>query len=101
LDGHRATASAIQVKEECLIVPPAERSAVHAQRFVRTVLAGSDVDKDVANLAVLMTKALIINGILHADSAMAVTVKVGAEAIRIEVADERLTRSWGCATISR
>ena len=91
---------------ESLIVPPAESSAARAQRFVRRVLAESDVDKEVANLAVLMTKALIINGILHTQSAMAVTIKVVAESIRVEVTDgsPQLAnggRSWGVASISR
>jgi hypothetical protein len=102
-----ATASAAApVVGESLIVPPAESSAARAQRFVRRVLAESDVDKEVANLAVLMTKALIINGILHARSAIAVTIKVAPESIRIEVADgspllANGARSWGVASISR
>jgi hypothetical protein len=93
--------------EDRLIVPPAESSAARAQRFVRNVLADTDVDRDVANLAVLMTKALIINGILHARSAIAVTIQVVPESIRIEVTDGSLQRlnggaqSWGMATIAR
>jgi hypothetical protein len=70
------------------------------------VLAESDVDKEVANLGVLMTKALIINGILHTESAIAVTIKVAPESIRIEVADGSSllangARMWGVASISR
>jgi hypothetical protein len=92
--------------ERSLIVPPQDSSAVRAQRFVRNVLAESGVDKEVANLAVLMTKALIINGILHAQSALAVTIKVVPESILIDVADRDMllrsgARSWGVATISR
>jgi hypothetical protein len=108
--------------EESLVVPPEASIAAPAQRFVRTVLANSDVGKDVAGLAVLLTKALINNGILHARSDIAVTVKVLPACIRIEVADENprhlspavvsqdplsgrdlrgVVRSWGIATISR
>lgn len=93
--------------EEALILPPQDSSAVRAQRFVRRVLAGCDVDKDLVDVAVLMTKALVINGILHARSALAVTVNVAPAAIRIEVVDrDRPVRpgaahSWGMATIGR
>ena len=93
--------------EDALILPPAEASAARAQRFVRNVLAASDVDKNVANQAVLMTKALIINGILHARSAIAVTIQLTPESIRIEVLDGRPqlvngdAQSWGMATIAR
>jgi len=101
--------------EESLILPPTESSAVRAQRFVRSVLADSDVDRDVADAAVILTKALIINGLLHARSPMAVSIEVLPESIRIEVADEGhsrrrdpdvlilqdVARSWGVATISR
>jgi hypothetical protein len=86
--------------EESLIVPPAESSAIRAQRFVRRVLADSDVDRNTVDVAVLLTKALIINGILNARSALAVTVKVEPELIRVEVID-RSPRSWGIASISR
>jgi hypothetical protein len=53
-----------------------------------------------------MTKALIINGILHARSAIAVTIKVAPESIQIEVADgspllANGAQSWGVASISR
>jgi hypothetical protein len=96
----------VQTVEQCLIVPPEESSAMPAQRFVRSVLVASDVDRDVINLSVLMTKALIINGILRARSGIAVRVKVAPESIRIEVADEGSTlpwagRSWGTATMAR
>jgi len=89
-----------------LIVPPQDSSAVRAQRFVRGVLAEEGVDRDVADLTVLTTKALVINGILHARSALAVTIKVDAESIRIEVADRDQMHqdpalSWGAATIAR
>jgi hypothetical protein len=53
-----------------------------------------------------MTKALVINGILHARSALAVTLKVGPESIRIDVTDRDRqmlpggAQSWGTATIS-
>lgn len=93
--------------ERSLIVPPQDSSAVRAQRFVRGVLAESAVERDVVDLAVLMTKALVINGILHARSALAVVVTVAPESIRIDVADRdghRVNdpaRSWGMATISR
>jgi hypothetical protein len=96
--------------EESLIVPPQESSAVRAQRFVRRVLIDSDVESEAVDLAVLMTKALIINGLLHTRSAIAVSIKVLPESIRIEVADAKgpelhvvqdTTRSWGMATISR
>jgi hypothetical protein len=96
--------------EESLIVPPQESIAVRAQRFVRRVLIDSDVEREAVDLAVLMTKALIINGLLHTRSAMAVSIKVVPESIRIEVADadggelqvlRNATRSWGMATISR
>ena len=93
--------------EESLIVPPQDSSAVRAQRFVRGVLAESDVERDVADLAVLMTKALAINGILHAQTALAVTIKVMPESIHIEVTDRdghklpSASHSWGTATISR
>ena len=95
------------VTEHRLIVPAAESSAARAQRFVRNVLADTDVNKDVARLAVLMTKALIINGILHARSPIAVTIQVVPESIRVEVTDGSLQRvngaaeSWGMATIAR
>ena len=88
------------VAEESLIVPPEESSAIRAQRFVRRVLADSDVDRDAVDVAVLLTKALIINGILRAQSALAVTVKVLPEMINVEVVD-RSPRSWGIASISR
>ena len=103
-----ATVSAgIPVVEESLIVPPQDSSAVRAQRFVRGVLAESGVDRDVVDLAVLMTKALVINGILHAESTLVVTVKVAPDSIRIEVADRDIkmlqgaAQSWGISTISR
>ena len=103
--------------ERLLILPPEDSSAVRAQRFVRKVLAESDVENDAVNLAVLLTKALVINGLLHARSAIAVTVVVVPESIRIEVADAAVSlsplngqdlrllqgaaRSWGMGTISR
>ena len=95
-----STIAAALVAEESLIVPPEESSAIRAQRFVRGVLAASDVDRDAVDVAVLLTKALIINGILHAQSALAVTVKVEPELISVEVLD-RSPRSWGIASISR
>ena len=93
--------------EEALILPPQDTSAVRAQRFVRRVLAGSDVERDLVDVAVLMAKALVINGILHARSALALTVRVAPEAIRIEVTDRDrqmlpgANQSWGKATIAR
>jgi hypothetical protein len=103
-----ATVSAgVPAAEEALILPPQDSSAVRAQRFVRRVLVGSDVDRDLVDVVVLMTKALVINGILHARSALAVTIKVTPETIRIEVTDRDrqmvpgVARSWGVATISR
>ena len=96
--------------EETLILPPQESSAVRAQRFVRRMLVDSDVERDAVDLAVLLTKALIINGLLHTRSPIAVSINVGPESIRIEVADESggnlqmlqgAARSWGLATISR
>ena len=93
--------------EEVLIVPPQDTSAVRAQRFVRRVLTVSDVERDLIDVAVLMTKALVINGILHARSALAVTVSVAPESIRIEVTDRDrqllpgADQSWGKATIAR
>jgi anti-sigma regulatory factor (Ser/Thr protein kinase) len=103
-----ATVSAgVRAAEEALILPPQDTSAVRAQRFVRRVLAESDVERDLVDVAVLMTKALVINGILHARSAIAVTVKVAPESIRIEVTDRGrqmlpgAAQSWGMATISR
>ena len=87
------------VTEESLIVPPEESSAIRAQRFIRRVLADSAVDRDAVDVAVLLTKALMINGILHARSALAVTVKVAPDLVRIEVVD-RAPRSWGVASIS-
>ena len=97
----------IAATEEALILPPQDSSAVRAQRFVRRVLAGSGVDRDLLDVVVLTTKALVINGILHARSALAVTIKVGPDSIRIEVTDRDRqmlpgsARSWGVATISR
>lgn len=97
----------VAAAEEALILPPQDTSAVRAQRFVRRILAGSGVGKDLVDVAVLMTKALVINGILHARSALVVTVSVGPESIRIEVTDRDRQRlpgveaSWGVATISR
>ena len=103
-----ATVSAeVPVAEESLIVPPQDSSAVRAQRFVRGVLTESNVERDVVDLAVLMTKALAINGLLHTQSAIAVTVRVMLESILIEVTDRDSHRvpggshSWGMATISR
>lgn len=104
------TGIAALATEKFLIVPPQESSAVRAQRFVRRVLIDSDVENDAVDLAVLMTKPLIINGLLHTRSAIAVSIKVMPESIRIEVADEGrrnlqllhgTARSWGMATISR
>ena len=100
-------AAGVQAVEEALILPSQDSSAVRAQRFVRRVLVGSEVDRDLIDVAVLMTKALVINGILHARAALAVTVKVAAESIRLEVVDRdrhalpAAPRSWGVATISR
>lgn len=97
----------VPTAEEALILPPQDSSAVRAQRFIRRVLAGYDVERDLVDVAVLMTKALVINGILHARSALAITVKVGPDSIRIEVTDRDrqmipgVTRSWGTATISK
>lgn len=103
-----ATVSAgVPAAEEALILPPQDSSAVRAQRFVRRVLAGSGVDRDLVDVAVLMTKALVINGILHARSALVITIKVLPESIRIEVTDRDRqmlpggARSWGVATVSR
>lgn len=103
-----ATVSAgIPAAEEVLILPPQDSSAVRAQRFVRRVLTGSGVDRDVVDVAVLMTKALVINGILRARSALAVKLEVGPESLRIEVAERDrqmlpgVARSWGVATVSR
>ena len=92
--------------EEVLILPPQDSSAVRAQRFVRRVLAGAGVDGDLADVAVLTAKALVINGILHAHSALAVTIEVSPESIRIEVTDRDRqmlpgAASWGMTTISR
>jgi hypothetical protein len=61
--GHEIGVPALAV-EESLVVPPEASIAAPAQRFVRTVLANSDVGKDVAGHAVLLTKALINNAIL-------------------------------------
>jgi hypothetical protein len=99
-------AAAQQIADRSLIVPPQDSSAVRAQRFVRSVLAESDIERDVVDLAVLMTKALVINGILHARSALAVTIKLLPDSIRIEVADrdqllQGSAQSWGMATIAR
>jgi hypothetical protein len=99
--------AAVAAADEALILPPQDSSAVRAQRFVRRVLTGSGVDRDLVDVAVGMTKALVINGILHARSALAVTLKVGPESIRIDVTDRDRqmlpggARSWGTATISR
>ena len=97
----------VPTAEEALILPPQDSSAVRAQRFIRRVLAGADIERDLIDVAVLMTKALVINGILHARSALAITVKVGPESIRIDVTDRERqmlpggARSWGTATISK
>lgn len=103
-----ATVSAtIPAAEEALILPLQDSSAVRAQRFVRRVLAASGVGRDLVDVVVLTTKALVINGILNAQSALAVTIKVGPDSIRIEVTerDRQMlpggARSWGVATISR
>jgi hypothetical protein len=102
-----ATVPVGPVFEEALILPLQDSSAVRAQRFVRRVLAGSGVDGDLADVAVLTTKALVINGILHARSALAVKIEVDPESIRIEVTDRDrqmlpgAAQSWGEATISR
>jgi hypothetical protein len=92
--------------EESLTVAPEASSAVRAQRFVRNVLARSDVEKDVAGAAVLLAKALINNGVIRARSDVAITVEVSPEHIWIEVAEEDpmiegVGWSWGIATISR
>jgi hypothetical protein len=99
------TIAALMV-EEFLILPAQESSAVRAQRFVRRVLVESDVENEAVDLAVLLTKALIINGLLHSESEIVVSVKVRPDSIRVEVADDRHLlanggRSWGVASISR
>ena len=102
-----ATFSAEIAAEEALILPPQDSSAVRAQRFVRRVLAGAGVEGELVDVVVLMTKALVINGIVQARSALAVTIKVGPQSIRIEVTDRDrqmlpgAAASWGVATISR
>jgi hypothetical protein len=99
--------AAVVAAEEALILPPQDSSAVRAQRFVRRVLTAADVDRDLVDVAVITTKALVINGILHARSALAVTIEVDRESIRIDVTDRDRQmlpggpRSWGTATISR
>lgn len=95
------------VAVEALILPPQDSSAVRAQRFVRRVLAGAGVDGELVDVVVLTTKALVINGLLQARSAIAVTIKVSPESIRIEVTDRDrwmlpgTAPSWGVATLSR
>lgn len=101
-----SVSAAVVAAEEALILPPQDSSALRAQRFVRRVLTGSGVDRDLVDVAVITTKALVINGILHARSALAVTIKVGPESIRIDVTDRDRqmlpgAQSWGTATISR
>lgn len=97
----------VGVTEEALILPPQDSSAVRAQRFVRRVMAGAGVDGELVDVVVLTTKALVINGLLQARSALAVTITVSPESIRIEVTDRDRpmlpgkTPSWGMATISR
>jgi hypothetical protein len=84
-----------------LIVPPHPASVVPAQQFVRTVLANSDIDDDVADLAVSLTESLVNNGILHAQSHIVLTVKISPECIRIEVDDEHAQPSSGVVQLSR
>ncbi len=74
--------------ENFLNVPPEASSAGRARRFVRSVLEEAGVHEDLVDSAILLTSELITNGILHARSDIALTVKVLPECIRIEVVDE-------------
>lgn len=71
-----------------LRLPPEGPSSRAARRFVADVLAGADIDGDTLDAAVLLTSELTTNAVLHARSDLTVAVTVGAERIRIEVADD-------------
>ncbi|WP_052862806.1 SpoIIE family protein phosphatase [Streptomyces niger] len=72
--------------------PPRPESVAHARRFVRRVLAGIDceaVDSEVAENAALLVSELVTNAVLHAGTAIEVTVRILDHKVRTEVGDRR------------
>src|SRR5205085_7617117 len=70
-----------------LTLPPAPDSARHARRFVAEVLTDARGDKELVDLAALLTSELVTNGIVHAHTELRVVVDVTERFVRVEVAD--------------
>lgn len=76
------------VIDDNLVVPPDPVSPARARRFVRDALAARGLPRDMVDLAVLLASELTTNAVLHARSDIVVTVRLRAECLRVEVADE-------------
>jgi anti-sigma regulatory factor (Ser/Thr protein kinase) len=97
-----------------------------APRLARTAVrrALADLDADVVERAMLLTSELVTNGVLHAGTPLALTLRTDGDSLRVEVEDrdrtlpapvpeeqsgphggfglhivERLAANWGCAPL--
>ena len=62
-------------------------SAGAARRFVADALAGAGVERDVVDLAELLTSEIVTNAVVHARSMAEVGVDRVGDAVRVEVLD--------------
>jgi len=68
-----------------MTLPPTTDSVPQARRFARTTLEGSSVDVDTV---VLLVSEVVTNAVLHARSAIRLTIEDREDVVRIEVHDE-------------
>lgn len=74
------------LEEALLTLAPDTRSAGHARRFVRGALDEWGCE-GLLDVAALLTSELVTNAVLHARTEVQVVMRLGPEALRVEVRD--------------
>src|SRR5579875_2697738 len=74
--------------DECLDLESDPRSVALAREFVRSRLVGWEM-ADKVDAAMLIASELVTNGVLHARTALQLTLIADGPTVRLEVADEK------------
>jgi anti-sigma regulatory factor (Ser/Thr protein kinase) len=72
-------------------LPPAARSVTEARRFVRRALTSWGLEA-LSDTTALLTSEVVTNAVLHARTAMQLTIRRVVEGVRVDVSDGSLRR---------